>query len=385
MRPPPLDGGMKPFEIFRTGKHTSSQGATLTFGDVDLAAIASGYNPDLHQAPLVVGHPKQDAPAYGWVKSLGVRGDRLVAEPDQINPAFAEMVRDGSFKKVSAAFYQPTSPNNPTPGQYHLRHVGFLGAEAPAVKGLKAIEFSDGEDLVAFADIELADFRHVWAFEGIARVFRGIREYFIASADVETADRLIPAYEIEQINQLAADTRAEIRAEDAPRAHFSETEPKETTMTKTPEQRQAELDAREAALNARETKVKTDETAFSEKSNAAQAKADAAFVAEQVAAGRLPVGFQATATALFSELADEELTFSEGDQEVKTTSRAAFRKLLSGLPIPVATGEVAVGDGPDFSDPIVVAGAIRTEIADAKTKGEVIGEATALARIKNRR
>ncbi len=33
---------MKPFEIFRTGNHTSSQGANLTFSDDDLTAIAAG-------------------------------------------------------------------------------------------------------------------------------------------------------------------------------------------------------------------------------------------------------------------------------------------------------------------------------------------------------
>ncbi|MFS2072756.1 hypothetical protein ACEN9D_28795 [Pseudomonas sp. CT11-2] len=31
------------------------------------------------------------------------------------------------------------------PGVYYLRHVGFLGAQPPAVKGLRPIELAEGE------------------------------------------------------------------------------------------------------------------------------------------------------------------------------------------------------------------------------------------------
>lgn len=33
---------------------------------------------------------------------------------------------------------------NPKPDTYHLRHVGLLGAEPPAVKGLRPVEFAGG-------------------------------------------------------------------------------------------------------------------------------------------------------------------------------------------------------------------------------------------------
>jgi hypothetical protein len=66
----------------------------------------------------------------------------LVADPDQVEPAFAEMVRDGRFKRVSAELYPREHPGNPTPGRLHLKHIGFLGAAAPAVKGLKPVSFS---------------------------------------------------------------------------------------------------------------------------------------------------------------------------------------------------------------------------------------------------
>ena len=53
---------------------------------------------------------------------------------------FAEMVQAGRFPKRSAAFY----PDG------RLRHVGFLGAMPPAVKGLKNISFGNDDDAIAF-------------------------------------------------------------------------------------------------------------------------------------------------------------------------------------------------------------------------------------------
>ncbi|MDL6388248.1 peptidase, partial [Escherichia coli] len=70
-----------------------------------------------------------------------------------LDPQFAEMVTDGRFKKVSASFYLPDSPSNPKPGVLYLRHVGFLGAQPPSVKGLKQVSFSEQEEgVVEFAD-----------------------------------------------------------------------------------------------------------------------------------------------------------------------------------------------------------------------------------------
>lgn len=137
---------MNPIEIFRAGTHTDSHGATLSFSEGDLASMAKAYDPALSEAPIVVGHPKADAPAYGWIKSLSAEGGRLFAAPDQVDPSFAEMVRAGRFKKLSASLYSPASPANPKPGAWYLRHVGFLGAQPPAIKGLAPVNFAAGEE-----------------------------------------------------------------------------------------------------------------------------------------------------------------------------------------------------------------------------------------------
>ena len=155
-------------------------------------------------------------------------------------------------------------------------------------------------------------------------------------------------------------------------------------MTKTVEEQLAAIAAREAALAERETSVAARETSFSETAAATRKKEDAEFVAGVVREGRLPVGLQAGAEALFSELGDEELTFSEDDEEVKTSPRAAFRDILSKLPKPVMTGEIATGDGPDFSDPLHVQEAIETEIRKADERGEKLSPAAAAMRLKAR-
>lgn len=134
--------------IFKPGTHTAMSGEALHFSESDLAATAQAYNPSLHEAPLVVGHPRHDDPAYGWVQKLVLGDDGLTAIPHQVDPAFAEMYAAGRFKKVSASFYRPDAPANPVPGVWYLRHVGFLGAQPPAVKGLRPAEFGEEEGLV---------------------------------------------------------------------------------------------------------------------------------------------------------------------------------------------------------------------------------------------
>jgi len=132
-------------EIFTTGRHTSASGSTKEWTEGDLEKMASSYRPDSHEAPIVVGHPKSDAPAYGWIDQLKVVGRKLLARPKQLEPQFAEMVRTGRFKKRSISVYPDGT----------LRHVGFLGAQPPAIKGLKDVSFSDqDEETYEYQDVE---------------------------------------------------------------------------------------------------------------------------------------------------------------------------------------------------------------------------------------
>lgn len=144
-KPPAAPSLPDGIEIFRAGVREDTAGNVHHITAADVAATAAAYDPTVHEAPLVVGHPKDDGPAYGWVKSLRAVGDSLYSDHHQVDAAFAEMVAAGRFKKRSAAFYQPNDPANPKPGVWYLRHVGNLGAQPPAVKGLREIHFSEGD------------------------------------------------------------------------------------------------------------------------------------------------------------------------------------------------------------------------------------------------
>jgi len=132
--------------IARSGTFKSNEGVEVNFSEADLAAAAAAYDPASDPAPLVIGHPQLDDPAYGWVKSLAVEGGELVALPSDIEPSFAEAVRNRRYAKVSARFYTPDHPGNPKPGTWYLKHIGFLGAHAPGIKGLGTVQFSEGDD-----------------------------------------------------------------------------------------------------------------------------------------------------------------------------------------------------------------------------------------------
>ena len=52
-------------EIFKIGEHTSSNGETKSDTIKDLDKIVDSYNPKEREDPLVLGHPKDNDPAYG--------------------------------------------------------------------------------------------------------------------------------------------------------------------------------------------------------------------------------------------------------------------------------------------------------------------------------
>lgn len=145
-------------EIFRAGKRLDAHGNEFDITVENLQQVVDSYNPAYHEAPIVIGHPKMNTPAYAWVESVSLDGETLKATLKQIDPEFGELVKSGKYKKVSASFYTPDSPSNPVKGSWSLRHVGFLGAMPPAVKGLKEPIFGDDETgVIDFTEEPQAD------------------------------------------------------------------------------------------------------------------------------------------------------------------------------------------------------------------------------------
>ena len=85
---------------------------------------------------------------------------------------------------MSANFFHPSSPHNPSHGKW--QHVGFLGATAPAVSGLGTVKFAGEEEGMAFT-LDFASDDYAWAVKNwrkaVARLIRGIREYMVAEKE----------------------------------------------------------------------------------------------------------------------------------------------------------------------------------------------------------
>jgi hypothetical protein len=329
---------LQPIEIFRPGRHTDMSGEALEFSEADLHASAAAYDPALHEAPLTVGHPRHNLPAYGWVRALAVpeTDSSLQATPHQVDPAFAEMVRAGRFKKISASFYRPHAPGNPKPGVYYLRHVGFLGAQPPAVKGLRDAEFADDE--AGVVTLEFGEDAR-WGFESIARVLRGLREWLIERDGTETADRVVPDYLIRDTQAVAEDER------EAGAAAYSEPTQETPAM---PEQQPVDLAEREAELNSREQAIK-DREDQARAGEAARRHAEAAAFAERlVEAGKvLPKDRDALVAFMDGLDAEAAIEFGEGDERRRHGAGEWLQEFLEALPPRVDFGEHTPGETQD--------------------------------------
>lgn len=143
----------KLFQIFRTGSFTAMKGQQITFSEGDLQKMAAVFDPQRQAAPLVLGHPENDQPEMGQAQKLLVKDGKLYALA-LVGAALETLVKARRYAKISAAFFEPFSANNPTPGAYYLKHVGFLGAMPPAVKGMEDPSFAARDDGVCFGEAE---------------------------------------------------------------------------------------------------------------------------------------------------------------------------------------------------------------------------------------
>jgi hypothetical protein len=305
---------LKPVHVFKAGSHTSAGGGAYSFSDADIKAIALAYNPAKHKAPIVIGHPTLDAPAWGWVDKLTAVGGDLFATESKVDPAFAEMRTAGRYEQRSIALYAPGDAGNPTPGAWYLRHVGYLGAMPPAVKGLEQCTFADkGAATVAFAE----------SISISIEIIEGDSENETADATDATdiTDPLIPEKTSSQ---------------------------QENPMTMTPEQikqlqdKAARADAAEAEVTAlKAAAVQTARAAFAEKRTAEATE----FVATHIKRGVLQPAHKERVIALLAQ-EPAKVEFSEGGTTVNTDAAQILRDVLTGAVAPVEFGEHAGGKPP---------------------------------------
>lgn len=307
------------------GTHTAIDGATHEFSEADIAELISSYDAANYPAPIVVGHPKTDDPAYGWVSGLQAENAIVIARPEKVEAQFAEMVRDGRFKKVSASIYDRADPANPMPGKLYLKHVGFLGAKAPAIKGLKPVQFA--EDASAPLTFETPLKEKIMAVEG---------------------------------QKTAMD--------------FAE--------------REASLAAREAEIKQREEENEAAAQALADQQSSLRRTEAASFAEAQVAAGKLAPAGRALVAGIMLSLSESPrpMSFGEADGEMEPT--AALRKLFAGAGTIVNFGEAAKADpnnptGEDDRTPEEIAAQAREYAEDQRSKGNSITMTAAVRHVRN--
>lgn len=344
---------MKPFRIFRPGKHTASCGTATEFTKDDLAKAVEAYNTQLYAAPLVIGHPKVEDRAYGWTEKLTIdeAGD-VWAHPDKVEPTFGQLVEDGAYRNRSVSWYMPDHPNNPVPGVLYPKHVGFLGAVPPALKGLGDVEFREGVTVDFAADdtgkvvtFNAAD--DAWSLASLlsstARLFRGLRDAMLADKGAEEADKLLPSWQIEDLERQAMRQEERARNTQDP-VLFNEPAnptPKEPAMTLNPEQiADLEKRAREGdEAKARVASFQERETAIAAAERMAAVAAIDTTLDPLVKAGKvLPAARKALANFM-ADLPDGDsartIEFgeaAEGQPAPKVSPRQFMAQFLAGLP-----------------------------------------------------
>ena len=155
-----LGFGGRWWQAFSVGRHTGTtekgERKTINVTPDYINKLAENYDVALHEAPACIGHPKHDAPAFGWISDVRVNNDKLELQFSDTQPEFERMVEAGLFKKRSLKLYlnPAEAPGGRTP---YIRHCAFLGAEPPAIKDLENMQFKEDEGETITFDIEFSE------------------------------------------------------------------------------------------------------------------------------------------------------------------------------------------------------------------------------------
>jgi hypothetical protein len=126
-----------PLTLLATGVYPLSKDEQVRFDESALGRIAGVFNDmkPARPAPVVIGHPIDDMPSYGTVNFLRVIDGSLIGYTENLSENFRRGMDQGLYPRYAAQFFGPDNPDNPVPGTWFLKHVGFMGPVPPAVRG----------------------------------------------------------------------------------------------------------------------------------------------------------------------------------------------------------------------------------------------------------
>lgn len=184
-------------EVFRSGSHVDSKGRKVEFVNGDLDEMVA--NVSLGKPPAVLGHPKHDAPAYGWAELKRV-GNSLFAKFSDLNKDFEAAVDSGAYRNRSVMVHKDAQHG------WRVGHIGWLGAALPALPGLQPLTYSAPADGFEFS-AEAPAWDTGYALMDVASALRGMRDHLLATQGQEVADAAIPDWRITSISDAATRIR----------------------------------------------------------------------------------------------------------------------------------------------------------------------------------
>lgn len=214
------------FDVFRCGTHLDHSGKWRTFSEADIDKAIANYQSD--SVPIVVGHPTLNAPAFGWIQQFRRQGSTLQARASRVADEFADLVKRGLYKNRSISFNSDGT----------FRHVGFLGAAAPAVKGLEDIQFADKGDFITMDTAETVQAEQAAAQEQAEEV------QVEPEAEVKTAESEA------EVQSLRADAAQKTE----PELSLSDLESQQKQFQETVKKLESHIKSLESALNVEQEK-----------------------------------------------------------------------------------------------------------------------------------
>ncbi len=368
-------------EIFRAGKYKGRDGEDLTYTEADLDLIVKNFNEaENPMVPNVVGHPEDNSPAYGWVESLKREGKKLFATFKDVPAEFMEAVNKGLFKNRSISLY----PN------LMLRHVGWLGAMPPKVKGMEPFCFKDDVQLVT--TIEFSEFED-YKFETISRFFQNMRDFFIEKFGLDKTNELITPYGIDLIKKIEDNPPKTV-----PISAFSEGGKEQELTNVTPPAPSdipaqntsefvsaAEFAEMKKANNEKDTKIQELEGQIDKINSDNRKKEFTQFADELIAKGNITPALKSFVVD-FQEICHNQNTFdfAEGEEKSALKRFQDFCKTLKKVNFAEITkkGNVDTAPAVDFSDANSVKTAIDNLVNEAAKNGETLTREAALTMLE---
>lgn len=316
--------------VFTAGWHTDSSGNKKLWTTDDLDKMVSTFDPKFHEPPLVIGHPSDNAPAFGWVEGIKRVGEGLYLKYRQVVDEFKEWNRKGMFKKKSIAVYPDGS----------LRHIGYLGGMPPAIKGLPDYQFSDSGKGEAVT-YEFSD----WRMSTLGRVVMKLRDYLVEKEGAEKADSIIGSWEVqdlltppqeqEPISESCYHEEVEMKAEEVEAIVIKAV----AAGTQQFSEQLKTIGEENKTLRTELETIKKGQTADRE---AGMRREFGEFLMTPDMQRRVAEGSrEATINHMMTLVTAQPVEFGEGEQKVKIPAVDHYKKQLQALPPVVEFSEVA--------------------------------------------